>query len=89
MCGSCGPSNICVTDKTTNQPTDTASYRGALAHLKRMKEGKECRNNNNLGTFKSDLAGSTVPQRKASLRNVERGKAMYHTTKKKDALLND
>ena len=35
----CGLSNDCVTrptDQQTDQPTDTASYRGALSHLKRI-----------------------------------------------------
>ena len=36
----CGSSNECVTDRQTDRPTDrptdTASYRGALSHLKRL-----------------------------------------------------
>ena len=31
----CGSSNKCVTNQPTERPTDTASYRGALSHLKR------------------------------------------------------
>ena len=30
----CGSSNECVTDRPTDRQTDTASYRGALSHLK-------------------------------------------------------
>ena len=30
--------NECVTNRPTDQPRDTASYRGALSHLKRSKE---------------------------------------------------
>ena len=36
----CGLSNECVTDQPTDQQTDTASYRGALLHLK-MKMSEE------------------------------------------------
>ena len=40
----CGSLNECVTDqqtdRPTDQPTDTASYRGALSHIKRRKGGK-------------------------------------------------
>ena len=35
QCGAtCGSSNECVTNKQTDRPTDTASYRGAWSHLK-------------------------------------------------------
>ena len=33
----CRSSNECVTDQPTNRPTDTASYRCALSHLKSIK----------------------------------------------------
>ena len=36
----CGLSNESVTDRQTHQPTDTASYRGTLSHLKRRKRRK-------------------------------------------------
>ena len=37
----CGSSNECVTDRQTDRPTDTASYRGALSHLKRQTGGTD------------------------------------------------
>ena len=30
--------NECVTNRQTDRPTDTASYRGAFAHLKNVSE---------------------------------------------------
>ena len=38
MIATCGSSNECDTDQPNNQPTDTASYRGALLHLKSHKK---------------------------------------------------
>ena len=37
----CGLSNECVTDQPTDQQTDTASYRGALAYLKRVEKQRK------------------------------------------------
>ena len=76
--------NALQTDRPTGQPTDTASYRGALSHLKREKEEKSKRINlKKKISFAKWTSGNDARSIKSvradrALKSVRVDRALYH-----------
>ena len=63
----CGSLNECVTDQPTDQQTDTASYRGALSHLKTKKKVQNSKTGAANKRKKNRIKGSLLTEKQGRI----------------------